>query len=139
MIVLSPMHIMNRPVVSTSKVAMQMKFLVKTALVGSLVLGSIPASSNNFDTVQDMIGYCKAADGGNRPFYCVGMTSGVLGMMTLNAKYPDSWRMCPTSSVVSNGQAIQIFLNWAEKNPTKWQTLAFFGFAAALGEAYPCK
>jgi hypothetical protein len=91
----------------------------------------------NATTVQDMIGICKPSD--SIYPYCLGQASGVMATMMANADETKTGpRMCATSSV-SNAQAIKIFLNWADKNPTNWQLPSAFGFILALREAYPCK
>jgi hypothetical protein len=114
--------------------------MIKTLVFGFflfLTLGSQPAIAGQTTTVSDMIAKCKAPGGHIDVSHCIGAAEGVATLMMMNAKVPDAWRMC-AKSFVSNGQVIQIFLNWAEKNPVKWQLPSGVGFALALAEAYPC-
>lgn len=46
--------------------------------------------------------------------------------------------MCNTE-FVSAGQMRQAFINWAEKNPTKWQLPESFGAWSAIAEAWRCR
>jgi hypothetical protein len=108
--------------------------MLKNLLTAVIALCSLTA---NATTVQDMIEICKPS--ANARLYCIGEASGVMGTMMAYAEYSKTGiRMCAPSSV-SNGQAIKIFLNWADKNPTGWQHPSYFGFMLALSEAYPCK
>lgn len=88
--------------------------------------------------VQDMIQQCQKDDPAY--LYCVGMGSGVSLMMMLNSKTVGAYRFCREnrSRVLSNGQIIRIFLNWADRNPKNWDAPGPIGFALALEEAYPC-
>ena len=47
--------------------------------------------------------------------------------------------ICPDiESIINMGQLVQIFVNWAESNPTKWAEPVMLGAYQALKEAYPC-
>lgn len=117
---------------------MRMKFPVSCVLLGALVLGAVPSFAAEWETIQSMAERCKDTSGGPNSFYCLGMANGVMGMMLVHQKQPNTLRIC-SEGFVSNGQAIQIFLNWKDKNPTRWQEPAFVGFAWALQESYPCE
>jgi hypothetical protein len=39
---------------------------------------------------------------------------------------------------VSGLQLRQVFVNWAEKNPTDWQKQEFIGAWSAIQDAWPC-
>ena len=108
--------------------------MLKNLLTAMITVYSLTA---NATTVQEMVEICKPS--ANERLYCIGEASGVVGTMMAYANYSKtSIRMCAPSSV-SNGQAIKIFLNWADKNPTDWQIPSTVGFILALREAYPCK
>jgi Rap1a immunity proteins len=39
---------------------------------------------------------------------------------------------------VSGAELRQVFLNWAQKNPAKWQDPTYLGVSAAFQELWPC-
>lgn len=99
-------------------------------------------------STQDLYNDCKSADPGLQ-IACVRFMSGVAGMMGIAAtletefKAPDAKialkvvAMCNTE-FVSAAQMRQAFINWAEKNPTKWQLPESFGAWSAIGDAWRC-
>ncbi len=89
-------------------------------------------------TIQNMIYMCK--EGGKITDFsnCAGMAFGVFVTMVSNKSVAGARRACPTS-FVSNGQIIQVFLNWAKNHPEDWQAPAPIGFIFALQEAWPCR
>lgn len=70
--------------------------------------------------------------------YCIGVVSGVGKILYVSADLDTPLRSC-TKDQVTNSQMIQIFMNWADKNPKHWQEPDFYGVAQALMDAYPCK
>ena len=112
--------------------------MTKKVLIAAIALLSLTVRAAPGQTVQEMIGNCRAPDGDPGRMYCIGQASGVMALMMANSKDPVAWRACSTG-FISNGQAIQIFLNWADRNPTRWQIPSPLGFAIAVREAYPCK
>jgi len=89
-------------------------------------------------TIQNMIRMCKEDSKITDFSNCAGMASGVFMTMVANRDNPGAVRVCTTLSV-SNGQIIQIFLNWAKDHPEEWQGPAPFGFILALQEKLPCR
>lgn len=113
--------------------------MLKSLLIAAIIaLCTFAVNAVPAQTVQEMVGNCREPDQAPEKLFCIGQASGVMGMLMVNAKEPISVRMCATG-FISNGQAIQIFLNWADRNPTKWQLPSSLGFAYSLREAYPCK
>ena len=109
--------------------------MLKIFLTAMVVLCCIKANAQNGQNVQEMMVMCKGP--AVEKIYCLGQASGVLSVMQANAREPIAWRMC-SPGFLTGGQAVQIFLNWAEKNPKHWQIPSAQGFALALKDAYPC-
>ena len=98
-------------------------------------LGTTTYAQDSGRSVQDMIQHCQPND--RKIMHCIGMGSGVSVMMMLNVNTPGTYRIC-TPDRITNAQIVRIFLNWADKNPKKWDAPGPIGFALALEEAYPC-
>jgi hypothetical protein len=89
-------------------------------------------------TVQDLVSACQR--GNINELYCLGMLNGTMGLMNLSGTASGVSKvmgMC-TSEFVSNGQAQQVFLNWAKRNPKYWQREAYIGVFLAVRETWPC-
>jgi len=111
-------------------------------------LGS-PAVAEEGATTGDLRSQCLSHD----PIlhqHCLSYIAGVYEMTVwTGAVYellndPDarlaehSISVCYGKSSLPIDAAVQIFLNWAEKNPQEWSNIRSFGVKEALREAYPC-
>jgi hypothetical protein len=83
-------------------------------------------------TVEQVRSYCMERRGTAGEAVCLGMVDGVSNTLL-------AYRQICGKGYISNPQSIQIFLNWANANPTKWQIVGAYGVIHALTEAFPCK
>jgi hypothetical protein len=60
--------------------------------------------------------------------FCFGYIEGIGALMQTRQE------VC---SPILNGAALQAFINWAEKNPARWDWVASSGVSAALAETWP--
>ena len=126
---------------------------VGTALVaGALACGSARAEDTSIflsRTTQALYQNCKS-DNTLRTMACVSYLRGVFDAlnMTAQASYDahlpkdvQAWLrasgMC-NPEVVTIPQLRQVFIAWAEKNPTKWQDDQYLSAWRALTDAWPC-
>lgn len=115
------------------------KFIVAVVLaVAVLSSQGVKAAEDNVPkTVQDFISSCKFES--VYAGFCMEMIRGIQFMLLANAspKVAEKFRMC-ASDGVTIGQFSQLFLNWANAHPKKWQYDATGGIVLALVEANPC-
>ena len=110
------------------------------------VLGVSTAARAEFkapETVQEFLSACKGRDKytedqGLTYSYCTGVALGVMSTLQLLKKSNQIQTPCIPRET-SNGQIVQAFLNWAEKNPTEWQIHTVTGFMMAIYNTWPCK
>ncbi len=121
-----------------------MKKLINAAFLatGLLVSSGAWADEDKLpSTVQDYIRACERTS--TWMLFCYGHVHGVAKTMMINGLVltqeggPDVPSLC-TSKGFSPTQAVKVFLNWANANPTEWQVEAQAGMLVALSEAWPC-
>ena len=91
-------------------------------------------------TVQQLLAACKT----DSPLvlYCFGFIDGVRNTTSITvgkgSRMGEKIGNCGADGVTL-GQDVQIFINWAKSNPTKWLSVGLAGVILALREAWPCK
>ena len=100
--------------------------------------GQALAQERGPKTVQDLLRSCKQ-DGNDWFMYCAGMANGVIGTFIMVARTDGKGSVCFPSPGITNGQIIQAFINWAEKNPTLWQWPGVSGMVLSTAKTWPCK
>lgn len=111
-------------------------------------LSGPPAAGQEARTVQSLYQDCKAT--GERYTGCLRYLTGVGDMMdtigTIRGSSPLSpdvlrslfpFAMCLPEKVTL-GQMNQVFLNWTEANPKRWQEPEEIGVWTAFQDAWPC-
>lgn len=97
--------------------------------------------------VQELLGHCRAGLGKTEYIRCLYYVSGVVDMMGLNriaSNATDSQEARIALKLLSfcgdptYGAAVQAFINWAERNPDKWDYAQLMGVHSALSELWPC-
>jgi hypothetical protein len=104
------------------------------------------ADTRYTSTVQALLEACKSTSGPNMP-YCLGFIVGVSEMMQQvsaglegGGDFRAIYGMCPKGhDGPSGGAKVQVFINWAEKNPKMWGKDNLIGVITALREAWPCE
>ena len=113
------------------------KFLVFVFFFSLIVVPSGQSEASEL-SVQDLLESCKGGRGEFAEGFCLGTMNGAMHLLLLNRWVGASpFRICPAEGI-STGQARQIFVNWAEKNPKEWQKEASVAVFASLALAYPC-
>jgi Ssp1 endopeptidase immunity protein Rap1a len=111
------------------------------ALAMLVFVGQAKATGEPGSTIQNLYNWCKTGDATGK-LMCVNYVAGVTDTMTLvgadHSETSSSWGMCITGRV-SHVQAIQVLINWAEKNPKLWNEGKGIGAVVALRETWPCE
>lgn len=120
------------------------------ALAVVATLGAVPASGEVVPgrTVQDLYLACKN-DAGPGELFCMGYLAGIAdllwaqGSVWMKGDSKFKTRMEKAAKICSNsyspGSLKQLFINWAEKNPAKWQEDQSLGAVRAFLETWPCE
>jgi hypothetical protein len=96
-------------------------------------------------TVQQLYEDCKDQ---TRELHCVGVISGVSGMMRLIASLANRAETAEDRQLMlglaacgdwTDQTAVQAFKNWAEKHPEHRGVEGRFGVMVAISETWPCK
>jgi hypothetical protein len=95
-------------------------------------------------TVQQLYEDCKDQ---TKQLLCVGVVSGVSGMMRLAASIANRAETAGDRQLIlglaacgvwTDGTAVQAFKNWAESHPAHRSIEAGFGVMIAMSETWPC-
>lgn len=127
---------------------MKLKAVV-LSLLFALVLGfavSTPIhGEEDFSNVEHLLKWCKLPETRSDHGFCAGYVVGVADMMQQVGRqgagnFRSVFGMCvPKSLHTPSGNAeVQVFVNWAEKNPKEWGQVNEVGVVLALSEAWPC-
>jgi len=102
------------------------------------------AQDDPFSNVQSLRKNCREIHKTLTGFACLGFLEGTYRMMDLVASMAEVGSderkflgVCP-SVRPTGGQMLQIFLNWADTNPTEWQHGPSVGVVIAFARAFPC-
>ena len=118
-----------------------MKKLMGAAVLAVALLGAVESKAVEQvpRTVQQLLAACQP----DNPWilYCYGFVDAVTKTMSIIGGVKGGLREklgnCGPDSTTT-GQDVQIFINWAKANPTKWQSPGLSGVILALREAWPC-
>jgi hypothetical protein len=127
--------------------------IVCGAFIAALVAASVSAYGADSNTkiphtIQDLYTECSSQDEDNQ-LLCLAYLATSRENVTFIGRALFTPLRNPTAdrlrkilycvpNEVTNGQLRQVFINWAEKNPKDWQTVAVAGVIVALREAWPC-
>ncbi|HUZ31446.1 MAG TPA: Rap1a/Tai family immunity protein [Xanthobacteraceae bacterium] len=129
-----------------------MKTKIIAGVAALLICGPAIAQNSQPATVTDQELYqsCKSTDPLDQ-ITCTRFLEGVAAMMRIASALIDdpksprhsqdvirSVSICLKDGV-SGVQMRQVFINWAEQNPTKWQNQEGFGAWIAFQKAWPCR
>lgn len=97
--------------------------------------------------VQKMLEYCKNAQSDAQDVtggICIGSLDLAVDLLgpACAVNREQGRYVVPSADIpdgVSRGAAIQIFVNWAEANPTRWNDPDTVGIIESLQDAFPCK
>ena len=114
--------------------------------LAALALAVSAAHASNAVTVGKLLQLCNAASDSTDSFYCFGFISGVGGVLQVQSHLvdenmnpvPNKTKTCIPEFITSD-QLVQVFRNWAERNPKDWSWAATVGVMNALNETWPCK
>jgi hypothetical protein len=112
------------------------KFIV---LIFSITF-SIPSFAADEFSTQALRRNCQSfrPDGNTNDYLaagmCVGVIMGATDIFRLGCAKNQSWPAVPPG--MSLGAMAQLFMNWADRNPDKWNSPAAWGVTVALYEAY---
>ena len=114
------------------------KVIIGAALVVFLISSHVGAKTSSTETVQDLLAVCKDLKRNPDGMYCLGIANGV--MITLMAINAENNKMgaCFPPRKTTNGQIIQAFINWSERNPKNWGLPAGLGMVFSTMEMWPC-
>jgi Rap1a immunity proteins len=108
-----------------------------------LITFGTSASAEYALNVRHLYESCKAPDSSAKWAFCIAYLTGVGNMMQMvgaaEQRAPDpyysSLALC---GEISNGELVQAFKNWAEKNPGQWSSPQLVGAVTSLSETWPC-
>jgi len=123
---------------------MLIRFIIAATLLSSPAL----AAETNLLTVEDLLMQCKSDDIREK-ISCISYVHGVSDMMGIGAAVRksvpeaaavllDPVSVCNVGPVTAE-QTMQLFINWAEKNPKESQETASIGVWTSIREAWPCQ
>ena len=121
--------------------AMPYEIRLAGAIVFICAAVAIPAKAE--ENTQQLLQKCTAAPGAGDRWYCYGRVTAVfemMGIVGIAAKQLDSmrpWQVC-VDPTPSNGAVVQVFVNWANKHPEKWDLPDVVGIVAAMRGTWPC-
>jgi hypothetical protein len=69
---------------------------------------------------------------------CMSFVPGVVNGMQIGGAAAGGRAICPPADV-NIGQEIQIFMNWSDAHPERWNDRAGVGVGLAILEAFPCR
>ena len=128
------------------------KCITRMTLIAAMLCGASAAMAQAPDlgTTQRLYEQCKDPSRSTEETYCLGYLAGVSDMLSLLAQAAQDTTVAPEARAVlkpmgfcadsfTGAQIRQVFLNWAAKNPTKWQEARNVSVMIALEEAWPCK
>jgi hypothetical protein len=69
---------------------------------------------------------------------CMSFVPGVVNGMQIGGAVAGGRAICPPADL-SVGQEIQIFMNWSDAQPERWNDRAGVGVGRAMLEAFPCR
>jgi hypothetical protein len=131
--------------------AMKIAQLIFFYAAATLVVAAKPAVAQEWATTQWLYDRCKSPDPAKQEScaaFLMGSAS-ILGMLgNLYSEPPAGvtketvapFRLVGICSFDGNGAIVrQVFINWAEKNPTVWKESASNSAMAALQNTWPCK
>jgi hypothetical protein len=119
---------------------------VTSAIIASGFLSSSAAADSN---IQTLLQECNANSTSYEGFHCVGYVCGIADMMGMNgALFMHSGEgleglfalsACYGKPEPTCGAKVQVFRNWAQKHPEKWNIQEYVGVALSLREVWPCR
>jgi Rap1a immunity proteins len=121
----------------------------RVGVIALLAVGmfSTSAQAGATQTVQQLLERCNAERGSGSNLFCLGYVGGVADMMMTNRTIRKmdqldggagrSYQICQTTAA-TYGADQQIFINWAQKHPERWQDGSLDGVASALRETWQC-
>ena len=125
-----------------------MKYIDTFAVIMIAIALGPPAratrAAGHSGTTQDLYAECTGSSGSLEHFVCLSYISGISDMMQLNgtSSNPEKIRpemgMCPKNDGTTCAAAVQVFQNWAAKNPKSWSMPRSMGVMVARNAAWPC-
>jgi Rap1a immunity proteins len=126
--------------------------LLASGLLAFFVLLTAPARATPDLTTGALRTDCSSEDVAPM-LHCFSYINALFELMMLNGstmqnKFADnmdvqvaltSSSVCYTDPIISPRELVQVFLNWADKNPEKWTLPRVVGVTDALREQWPCK
>lgn len=103
--------------------------------------GSISANAQSIKgDVQEFLSWCRRDQSDEFYGYCLQYIARVSDWMWHVEEMPMKAVGCPRG-VASHDARVQAFINWAEKNPKRWNAPRRVGVRAAISETWPgpCK
>ena len=120
-----------------------MKYIfIQIFLLTFLVLPFEAVSQDeNMPTVRTLMQDCESNQATNE-LYCYGYVTGIMHgfgirLVDRSENIISEPLFCP-ETYLNAAQATQIFINWAEKNPERWNDDMWKGVVLSLSQAYPC-
>lgn len=126
---------------------MRLKVAAASLLAVLATMAALPstgaAAQEDFTNTEHLLKWCKQPETSSNHAYCVGFILGVGNMMAMvGASAPSDFRVtmgiCAPEPGPSPNAAVQVFINWAEKNPKYWGQSNIVGVTLALQQTWPC-
>jgi hypothetical protein len=105
-----------------------------------LLLIGVPSNAQRVSTRtgNDLLEFCESKKEFEQAF-CLGYITGVTDMEGMNtAAFPDRQRSC-ISTIVTNGQLIDVVLKYLKDHPEERHMLAAVLIVKSMAQAFPCK
>lgn len=118
---------------------MRTLYTIILSIVPTMASAEVPPGS-----VQFLLDACKAETATIDKGFCYGVVSSTAQFTAAQCGGRQFAEMdlpmaADVPQEVTYGAMRQIFLNWAEANPTKWNKAMVVGVAEAFAESYPCR
>ena len=110
---------------------------LRLLVLGLLLISSPALAQDEPDRNIDLMRHCQTESAD----FQVACLSYIRGMMDMHGIMSTKWGKsfyCLPKQGISGGQAVKIFVKWAEDHPERLHEFQFTGVILALAEAFPC-
>lgn len=120
---------------------MKLKNFLFSVIVVTLALALNVKLAKASTTMRELLAGCEktlvAGDDFISQGYCMGLARGVADMMQINCAGGFK-QIAADSNNHTTAALIQVFVNWARANPTRWEEPASIEMMLAFRKAFPC-
>ncbi|GLR41465.1 Rap1a/Tai family immunity protein [Mesorhizobium amorphae] len=117
-----------------------MNRIAAIALIAAGLFPSHASAEEQGFTTQGLLDQCNTKPGSVAAALCLGYIAGVADTMIQPVgEDAQRYKTCPGTPTPTYGAYRQVFVNWAQKHPEKWNSPMFAGVSQSLHEMWPCQ